>query len=155
MADLITCPECNGSRTAKMQSLPGFTLRCSRCDGWGTVLDHSADEVLFARCNAGGTQIYIRFGDIPESGCSYNHKDDHPEAGVSVYAAWLLPGNTVAIDLRGQDSLSAMFIISNRPACQVTGIVVATGSDGEPILEGCKVLNPLTDVNWLYITGQR
>jgi hypothetical protein len=85
---------------------------------------------------------FLRHGDLPESGRSFNHRDGHDEAGVSVYRltrvgrAWkLLDGYGAAI-------------FAEKPTFVVTGKVLVddagrdlTGSDGEPLLSNVRVLS--------------
>lgn len=91
---------------------------------------------LRAEAERSGRRCYLRFGHLPESGASFNHRDGRHEAGVSVYAAWYLPGNRYVIDLRGLDVISSAFIIDgDEPVYEVTGTELeTTGADGEPLL---------------------
>lgn len=83
-----------------------------------------------------GRCCYLRFGHLPKSGVSFNHREGRHEAGVSVYSAWCLPGEEYVIDLRGVDVISSVFIIdTDEPVYEVAGTVLeTTGADGEPLL---------------------
>ncbi len=73
-----------------------------------------------------------RYGDIPESGVSYNHRDDRPEAGTSLMAVC---GGDETLD-----KVSAIFIRDGRDKVEVEGwLHYKKGSDGEPILVGAKM----------------
>ncbi len=96
------------------------------------------------------TAGYFRFGALPEYVCgvtsdfiaerrSTNHAQGEREDGVSVYEGWET-SEGVILDLRGVDTVSAIFIIGD-PLYRVEGQRVvasdyyrATGADGEPLL---------------------
>ena len=72
-----------------------------------------------------------RYGNIPERGYSYNHRDNEPEAGVSIMA---IDGETPE-----SDPVSALFIAAGREIVRVSGwLIEQRGSDGEPLLIGCR-----------------
>lgn len=99
--------------------------------------DAAANRALRSQAEAEGTPCYVRFGKLPKSGYSVNHRDGVAEPGVSVYRAYKL-GTRYVIDLAGTDSGSGMFIIGKAQMHQVTGDLAGTGSDGEPCLTNCK-----------------
>ena len=75
-----------------------------------------------------------RYGDIPESGQSYNFRDQLPEHGVSVMEIYGIENNDV-------DKVSMMFIASqNRPVTKIEGYLnpYKFGSDGEYLLVSAK-----------------
>jgi hypothetical protein len=81
-----------------------------------------------------GMDVYIRFGRWSRR--SINAATGEPEAGVSVYQAWVenrvvyLHPDILCPKLRGQ----------GRMVFPVTGKVVGIGSDGEPVLRDVKVV---------------
>lgn len=83
-----------------------------------------------------GTACFVRFGKLPEAGRSWNHRDNHYEAGVSVYPARKTKAG-YWIDLAGIDAVSAMFIQTAGELYEVNGTPIGTGSDGEPVLADC------------------
>lgn len=98
-----------------------------------------------------GTSVYVRFGDAPECGYSWNDRDNYPEGGISVYAAWLLDDNTIVLDMRETDLCSYVFGgFEDRPAYLATGTVVGTGADGEPLLDDIDT-DPVTPAAIEYI----
>ncbi|MDP9481550.1 MAG: hypothetical protein M3R38_38790 [Actinomycetota bacterium] len=82
---------------------------------------------------------YVRFGDLPASGRSWNAADKRREAGVSVYAGRLAEPDlfiiyTSDLSVEGLGLLIA-FAAVDRPALFVEGEEVGTGHDGEPLLK--------------------
>jgi len=73
-----------------------------------------------------------RYGAIPESGRSYNYRDDRLERGVSVMQ---LDGGEKIKTLAELNSLST------RPIVRVSGYVNPSdcGGDGEPLLIACTI----------------
>ncbi len=103
---------------------------------------------------------YIRFGDIPEGersaiGASPNFianmfRTGDEEEGVSVYdARWLEKKEAWSIDEINVASLDEL-IAQKRPAYLVTGDLVGTGIDGEPLLHNVKIVKqiPYTEI-WI------
>lgn len=79
-----------------------------------------------------GRATYVRWGRWGTT--SYNHRDGVREDGVSVYPAWIMPDNSVVMDLRGIDALSEMLLDAD-DLWEVSGTLLATtGTDGEPLL---------------------
>ena len=77
--------------------------------------------------------VFVRFGEIPENGISYNYRDNRHEPGVSVYPA-IKVGKQIRIDMTGMD-MSTYLFVQVRTAYFVKGEVVGYGSDGEPCLK--------------------
>jgi len=78
-----------------------------------------------------------RYGNIPESGQSYNFRDQKPEQGVSVMEVYGLKNGVV-------DKISLMFIgAQDRGVVKVEGYLnpFAYGSDGEYLLVDAKEVN--------------
>ena len=69
---------------------------------------------------------FVRHGTPPQSGKSFNHRDQTEEDGLSVY---LLDPETEQPHYVGW-----YFDISKRPAYRGRGEVVGFGSDGEPLV---------------------
>jgi len=80
--------------------------------------------------------VYVHFGDIPKSGRSWNYLAKKEEKGVSVYEAIIREGKMQIIlpSLTGSACVSLSGCL-DRTAYFVTGEVIGTGSDGEPLLE--------------------
>jgi len=92
--------------------------------------------------------VYIRFGDVPESGRSVSAIDGRTEAGVSVYEATIesVPAD---VDEPGMfcpfgPKLLQVILLAQRETYLVTGTEVGRGTDGEPLLEDVDVVAPLT-----------
>lgn len=94
------------------------------------------------------TDVYIRFGDVPEAERSTNHIDGSEEAGVSVYAAEATVSNPEA-DVNAMyvpvgTKLQQILFLARRDTYLVTGDEVGTGTDGEPLLHDVEVVCELT-----------
>ena len=83
-----------------------------------------------------GVKGYIRFGDIPENGKSYNYRDGFFEDGVSAYNALFFEDGTYEIisnnDIQIFGSIS---YAAQSPKYRLYGEQIGLGSDGEPILK--------------------
>jgi DNA-binding transcriptional regulator YiaG len=92
----------------------------------GPAREASVDS-LCRECRAarvGETITFLRFGSIPGSGVSTNHRDRTAEEGVSVYEI-----------VRGKvDLVGWYFDFLSRPAFRGRGVIVGWGSDGEPLV---------------------
>lgn len=98
---------------------------------------------LLQQARSEGTPCYLRYRRPPESGRSYNARDDIYEAGVSVYRAYRL-GDRYVIDLTGHDPVSSLFISqTNGDPYLVTGENIGTGADGEPLLRHVRIIKPI------------
>lgn len=102
--------------------------------------------------------VYVRFGDIPQTGRSEIHCGDSgkigEEEGVSVYNAILLTSPSdpdiefvqLLVPRRPQystfTSMCALYG-SDRPAYIVEGKLCGTGSDGEPLLCDPKIVREI------------
>ncbi len=91
--------------------------------------------------------VYIRFGDIPENGRSYNNADECYEDGVSVYSAELssVPQGSEAAGMFvpvGSKTLQ-IIMLAHRDTYLVTGEEVGIGVDGEPVLRNVEVVTEL------------
>ena len=99
----------------------------------------------------------MRFGALPEDGRSRNALTGELEAGVSVYEALerdgahqiLLPRlrpesvGTLGMCFNTAQGLSGQV---NHPLYLVGGELAGTGSDGEPLLKNCKILQRIFHV---------
>lgn len=93
------------------------------------------------------SDVYIRFGDVPEDGRSYNNTDDCYEDGVSVYDAEIesVPSASDAGAMFvpiGPKTLQ-IILLAHRPTYLVTGNKVGTGVDGEPLLRDVEIVSEL------------
>lgn len=98
-----------------------------------TLAEQEKEEVRKQRER--GEKGYIRFGDIPESGKSYNYRDNFYEEGVSAYHAVFFPDGSYEILQHNPFELFGAHLYSNRPAYRLYGEELGTGSDGEPVLK--------------------
>ena len=98
------------------------------------VIDAKAakNNAKFANAERG----YIRFGSLPESGYSVNHRDNTLESGVSVFEAEFV-GKEYRLILTPVLEISYLTVM-DRPAYRLHGNVVGTGADGEPVLKVTK-----------------
>jgi hypothetical protein len=83
---------------------------------------------------------FIRFGEIPENEQSINHFSNENEAGVSVFEM-TEDGMPALKNFQLVTSLAHRLDI---PAYIVTGKVVGTGNDGEPLLNNVKIISEYT-----------
>jgi hypothetical protein len=87
---------------------------------------------------AGARRVFIRLGEVPDSGRSQNHEDGHCEAGVSCYEADMRGGTiwirSDGLDLEATRNKLAEARRQRRALFLVVGRVHGKGSDGEPVL---------------------
>lgn len=81
----------------------------------------------------GAARGFIRFGDIPEGGRSYNHRDNRPETGVSCFDAEFAADGRYRLILTPVLEVSFL-AVADRPAYRLYGERIGTGADGEPLL---------------------
>ncbi|HET9280356.1 MAG TPA: hypothetical protein VFR24_00140 [Candidatus Angelobacter sp.] len=79
------------------------------------------------------SEVYIRFGRW--SGRSKNFATGEYEKGVSVYPARLIDGIVYL-----SDEMEVCRAVIGRLAFSVTGRLIGSGSDGEPVLKQVKAL---------------
>lgn len=80
---------------------------------------------------------FIRFGKCPKNGKSFNHRDNIPEVGVSVFSAEFV-GKHYRV-LFDNHVLPVSYVsVADRPAYRIYGNIVGTGADGEPLLRVTK-----------------
>lgn len=90
-------------------------------------------------------KTFVRFGDIPALGKSKNYLTEVNEIGISVYDAVELEDGSVRIifpNLTYSACVSLSGVIE-RPMYEVSGDIVGTGSDGEPLLKNIRIIRQL------------
>ena len=100
---------------------------------------------------------YIRIGELPPTGKSRIHRGDEligEESGVSVWEAIELDGKYRILipnpcNANAMGDLESYFLKSHyyisKPVFEVDGDVIATGSDGEPLLTNIRNIKKLGD----------
>ena len=84
--------------------------------------------------------MHIRFGELPETGRSWNDDLEDYEAGVSVYRAeWAnTDRDIVTIHIPSDICIATIAAIENRPVYIITGdLLDQRGGDGEPLMANC------------------
>lgn len=127
----------------------GFELIHRGVDGRGDPMakmihseTKSALDALIAASDAkwtGAKPCYVRYGKLPKGGRSINHADGSLEAGVSVYYGERLPSGEARALPRSNMELAGALSLMDRQLYIVTGELVGTGSDGEPVLRNCRI----------------
>jgi hypothetical protein len=101
---------------------------------------------------SGARRCYVRFGDPPPRGVSWNYaRGGGPEGGLSVWRAYRTKAGNFLID-PGEDldaALTALLFLETRvgtdkPVYCVKGRVIGTGSAGEPLLGNRVTLTPIS-----------
>lgn len=91
--------------------------------------------------------LYVRFGDAPANGLSWNDEHEKHEAGMSCYRAeW--QGNdhdTLCITIPNDYCVFTLNQVRDRPLYAVTGNMVGRGGNGEPLLANA-TLTPISGV---------
>ena len=87
--------------------------------------------------------VYIRYGNIPESGCSYNHRDNCNEKGVSVYRAVKI-GNNYYIDV-SKNCFTYMGIKTRKCYIVAGELLDSVGSDEESLLKNVVVREQISN----------
>jgi len=90
---------------------------------------------------------YIRFGGLPESGYSWNYRDNKPELGISCYRL-IYDGQRWRID--GAQSITTLnFLQEGVPCYEVEGdLLKETGSDDEPLLVNVQIIKRIRAYHW-------
>jgi len=96
-----------------------------------------------AQLEATAKRVFVRFGTLPNSGRSYNYRDNKYESGISVFNALLLHNGQVIVKPNTNYELGSLFTLMDRDAYIVEGEVIGTGSDGEPLLRNAKIVRKL------------
>ena len=100
-----------------------------------TATKKAAEESRLAQEKKYTEKGYVRFGDVPKGGKSYNYRDNFYEQGVSVFHAMFSADGDYIIKSQNGVQFFGMYAYANRPAYRVFGKEIGVGSDGEPILE--------------------
>lgn len=110
--------------------------------GIALVSPDTENEPISVEKWARAKPCYLRFGALPKSGKSRNHRDDIEEAGVSVFRGLLSPDDEAAVVVASNfETGSAVSCLrDNRDAFVVTGEETGFGSDGEPVLGNVRIL---------------
>lgn len=90
--------------------------------------------------------MYVRFGEAPASGRSWNTETDTAEAGVSCYRAYWQDDeqHIISISVPDEGSMAQInMLLADRPLYLIKGDEIGAGSDGEPVLAatGCTELD--------------
>lgn len=116
----------------------------------GTVEYEEEEIVDVDPSQINDSDLYIRFGAIPEGERSWDNRNDCWEGGVSVYACVrdatdedAPEGVDEAYYLAGT-MLQTVFSLMTRDTYLVTGEEVGTGADGEPVLKDVEAVAKLT-----------
>lgn len=89
-----------------------------------------------------GKETYIRFGSIPESGRSFNFRDQMYEDGISCFKAYKV-GREYVVDVAGGYFTFLGYL--KKQAYEITGDEMEhTGSDGEPVLENAEIMKKVS-----------
>lgn len=95
-----------------------------------------------------GEHVYLRFGDLPESGFSHYASYTRPEEGTSVYPG-LIAGEVFQIDVRrlmlGTETRFVRHVFNQgRPLFVVAGNHIGMGGSGEPLLADAHIVRGVT-----------
>lgn len=103
------------------------------------------NDIIF---NNARERYYMRFGQIPESGRSYNFRDDFYEDGISCYEAVKIGEYYVA---NVKNPFTYWGYADTKKCYLVDGTLLnKNGSDNEPLLQNAKIIreiNNFTDFN--------
>lgn len=99
-------------------------------------------------------ELYIRFGDLPPGGRSWNDDAQEWEAGVSVYKAeWQSEDrDIVCIEVPRGAQTGTIDLVADRPVYIVTGTLLPErGGDGEPLMANCRAeyVGPVEAVSYV------
>lgn len=82
---------------------------------------------------------YVRYGTLPKDGRSRNHAEGVLEDGVSVFHGERLPTGEARALPKTDQCFTSMVSIMDRDLYIVTGREIGHGSDGEPVLDDCRI----------------
>ena len=131
----------------------GFRVKKAQKDGYNApffIIEHIETQKILEKVNEtvahdwdSGKDIFVRYGDIPKSGKSWNSQAQGPEKGVSVFRGRLLKNGEILVKPTNHVDTSTFHIlsVSGRPVHVVEGREVGIGADGEPLLSGVKKLS--------------
>lgn len=84
---------------------------------------------------------YVRYGDLPPGGASYNYAASRPEPGVSVFRGLLLASGEAKAVPSSHVEEASLLSLAGRPLYVVDGREIGSGSDGEPLLADCRIID--------------
>lgn len=101
------------------------------------------------------TEMYIRFGDLPTDGRSWNDDIQDHEPGVSVYRAeWQSSDrDVVCVEIPRGAEAGTIDMVADRPVYVITGdLLDQRGGDGEPLMANChaELVGPVEVVNYMH-----
>lgn len=106
-------------------------------------------DIVFDIVKSTGKKTYIRYGLIPESGKSYNFRENISEIGVSCFEAYKL-GKDYIIDVAG-GYFTFLGYAGSKTAYEITGEeLLEKGSDGEPLLKDATIIKKIRKTNRIY-----
>ena len=91
----------------------------------------------------GDEEMFIRYGAAPRDGISVDHSTGRAEAGLSVYSTVEVDGGYALDDSAIRTPTAVFLIAQGADAYLVAGVRVGTGSDGEPVIAGYRLVCPL------------
>jgi hypothetical protein len=100
------------------------------------------------------TEMFIRFGDLPQAGRSWNADLSGYEAGISVYRAeWQSSDHDViCVEIPQGAQTGTIDQVADRPVYVITGdLLNRRGGDGEPLMTNChaELVGPVEIVNYV------
>lgn len=129
-----------------------------RKDGYGAPvlgLIHKETEAEQKRIDEGvdsrwasGKDVFVRYGNIPESGRSYDNVSGSYEDGVSVFKGRILPNGKILIRPDNHVDTTTFHALSEsgRPLFVIEGEEIGIGADGEPVLSNATQSRPKDSV---------
>jgi hypothetical protein len=98
--------------------------------------------------------MFIRFGNLPQSGHSRNADLADYEAGISVYRAeWQSSDHDViCVEIPRGAEAGTIDQVADRPVYVITGdLLDGCGGDGEPLMANChaQLVGPVEVVNYV------
>lgn len=106
-------------------------------------------NIIFDIVKSTGKKTYIRYGLIPESGKSYNFRENISENGVSCFEAYKF-GKDYIIDVAG-GYFTFLGYADSKTVYEITGEELSEkGSDGEPLLKDAKIIKKIRKTNRIY-----
>jgi hypothetical protein len=98
--------------------------------------------------------MYVRFGDLPEGGRSWNDEAGQYEAGASCYRAEWQSGDKdiLCVVIPDEICVGTINALADRPVYIVTGDLLGErGGDGEPLMANATATlhGPVEVVTWV------
>ncbi len=102
-----------------------YKCGCTRNDGDNTRTYHASKKCCSCMSKLFGTRVeFVRYGDMPENGCSINYAENTYESGVSCY---LVENGEIMHTVRGE--------FEDRKVIRGAAIAIDTGGDDELIID--------------------